>query len=136
MHLPVYAATVNDRFLYHLKKMMPRPEVEDLCKITLTEAWGQQTTGQDFRKQLLDEIREVENRLSKARELLISDQIDGMDYREMKAEYNSRLEKLQAKLSACNNDQLDFSGLLDAGLKNLFRLDNVYEMELPKGSAK
>ncbi len=121
------AATVNDRFFYHLKKMVPRPEVEDLCKITLTEAWHQQTTGQDFRKQLLDEIREVENRLSKARELLISDQIDGMDYREMKAEYNSRLEKLQAKLSACNNDQLDFSSLLDVGLKSLFRLDNVYE---------
>jgi len=31
------------------------------------------------------------------------------------------------ELSACNNDQLDFSSLLDTGLKNLFRLDSVYE---------
>jgi site-specific DNA recombinase len=75
----------------------------------------------------LEEIRNVENRISKARELLISDQIDGMDYREMKAESNSRLEKLQDKLSACNSDQLDFSRLLDTGIKTLFRLGEVYE---------
>ncbi len=121
------ADTVNERFLYRLKKMVPRPEVEDVCKVTLTESWRQYVGVKDDRAQLVEEIKEVEKRLSKARELLLSDKLDGIDFREIKSEYNARLEKLQAKLSACDNDQLDFRGLLDTGIKTLFRLGEVYE---------
>ncbi len=121
------AETVNKEFIYELKKMVPRPEVEILCKIALTEAWNKDTGGQDDRKQLLEEIREVENRLSNVRDLVATKQIDPADFREMKADFSLRLDKLKAKLSACDNEQLDFTGLLNTGLKNLFRMDSVYE---------
>ena len=121
------ASTVNERFLSRLKKMIPRPEIEEVCKITLTESWHHHVGVKDEREQIVDEIREIEKRLSRARELLVSGELDGIDFREMKSGYNARLEKLQAKLAACNNDQLDFSGLLDAGLKTLFRAGNIYE---------
>ncbi|HEY4206382.1 MAG TPA: hypothetical protein VGM31_06215 [Puia sp.] len=118
---------MNERFLSRLKKMIPRPEIEEVCKITLTESWHQHVGVKDEREQIIEEIREIEKRLSRARELLVSGELDGIDFREMKSGYNARLEKLQAKLSAGNNDQLNFSGLLDAGLKTLFRAGNIYE---------
>ncbi len=121
------AETVNREFIYELKKMVPRPEVEIGCRIALTEAWNEKTRGQDDRKQLLEEIRAIENRMSNVRDLVATKQIDAADFREMKADYSLRLDKLKAKLSACDNEQVDFSGLLNAGLKNLFRLDSVYE---------
>jgi hypothetical protein len=37
------------------------------------------------------------------------------------------LDKLKAKVSACYNEQLDFTGLLNTGLKKLFRPESVYE---------
>ena len=121
------ADTVNKEFSYELKKMIPRPEIEILCRTALTELWHENTSGQDNRKHLLEEIREVENRLSKARDLVVTNQIDPSDFREMKADYTTRLDKLKAKLSASDNGELDFSDLLNIGLKNLFQLESVYE---------
>lgn len=44
--------------MHELKKYIPRPEMIDLYKITLSEAWYEQTNHlQDDRKQLLAEIR-------------------------------------------------------------------------------
>ena len=121
------ADTVNKEFVYELKKFIPRPEVEDLYKITLTEAWYDQTSHvQNDRVQILEQIRELESRLSNARDLVASKQIDPADFREMKSDYNGKLEKLEAKLAGCNNDHVDFSDLLNMGLKNLFRLDSIY----------
>lgn len=76
---------------------------------------------------MLEEIRDIENRLSNVRDLVATKQIDPADFREMKADFSLRLDKLKAKLSACDNEQADFIGLLNTGLKNLFRLDSVYE---------
>jgi site-specific DNA recombinase len=92
------AETVNKEFIYELKKMVPRPEVEILCKNALTEAWNKDTGGRDDRKQLLEEIRDVENRLSNVRDLVATKQIDPADFREMKADFSLRLDKLKAKL--------------------------------------
>jgi len=75
------ADTVNKEFVYELKKFIPRPEVEDLYKITLTEAWYDQTSHvQDDRVQILEQIRELESRLSNARDLVASKQIDPADF--------------------------------------------------------
>ncbi len=58
---------------------------------------------------------------------LSSRQLEPADFREMKAEYTTKLEKLEAKLSATNHDKLDFNGLLTKGVNNLLKLDYVYE---------
>jgi site-specific DNA recombinase len=121
------AEFVNNRFSYELKKMVPRPEIEEVSKITLTEAWYDHTNNHDNRSQILDQIKDLEKRLSKVRDLVATEQIDAIDFREMKSDYTTRLEKLKAKLSATDYARIDFSSLLCDGLKNLFRLDSVYE---------
>jgi site-specific DNA recombinase len=68
---------VNQRFVYELKKYIPRPEMTDLFKILLTEAWYDQTNHlQDDRKQLLFQIKELEEKIFYIRDLLSSKQID------------------------------------------------------------
>ena len=71
------ADNVNQLFLRELKKYVPKPEMEDLYKITLQEAWAEKNNHlQGDRKQITTLIKELENKLSYARDLVTSRQID------------------------------------------------------------
>ena len=122
------ADNVNQLFLRELKKYVPKPEMEVLYKITLQEAWAEKNNHlQDDRKQVTAQIKELENRLSYARDLVTSRQIDPADYRDMKEEYSRKLEKLEIKLTNSSNEVDDIKGLFNVGLNRLFRLDYIYE---------
>jgi site-specific DNA recombinase len=45
----------------------------------------------------------------------------------MKTEYSTKLDKLEAKLSACNHNKVDINSLLNKGINNLLKLDYIYE---------
>jgi site-specific DNA recombinase len=65
--------------------------------------------------------------LSYTRDLLSSKQIEPADFREMKSEYSAKLEKLETKLAATKNDEINIKELLDKGIYNLIKLDCLYE---------
>ena len=122
------AEKVNQEFIYELKKYIPRPEIIDLFKILITEAWNDQTNHlQDDSKQFRQQIKELEEKIVYVRDLLSSKQIEAADFREMKTEYSTKLEKLEAKLSASNHDKVDINSLLSKGINNLLKLDYIYE---------
>ncbi len=122
------ADKVNDQFVHELKKYIPLPEVAELFKEILTEAWNEQNNHlHDENKQLRLLIKELEEKLSYIRDLLSSKQIDPADFREMKTEYSNKLEKMEAKLNASTNDKVDIKNLLDKGINNLLKLDYLYE---------
>ncbi len=122
------ADNANQLFVYELKKNIPRPEMVDLFKILLTEAWCEQTNHlQDDSKQLRFQVKELEEKISYIRDLLSSKQIEPADFREMKTEYSNKLEKIEAKLSAVIYDQIDIKVLLDKGINNLLKLEHIYE---------
>lgn len=73
------------------------------------------------------QIKELQEKITYIRDLLSSKQIEPVDFREMKSEYSTKLEKLEAKLSTSNDDQVDIKGLLDKGVNNLLKLDYLYE---------
>jgi site-specific DNA recombinase len=107
---------------------LPRPEMTDLYKITLSESWYKQTSYlQDDHKSLIREIKEQEEKISYIRDLLSTKQIDPADFREMKTEYTGKLEKLEARLAIRDQGHEDVPGLLDAGIDNLLKLDYIYE---------
>ncbi len=123
------ADDVNVQFEHEIKKYIPNPELADLYKIVLEEAWEKQANNmQDDRKQLLKQIKELEGKLSYIRDLLSSKQIEPEDFREMKSDYTAKLEKLESKLQACKNDTVDIKDLLDKGLRQLVQLDTTYEI--------
>jgi site-specific DNA recombinase len=122
------ADKVNQQFIYELKKYIPKPEMIDLFKILITEAWSDQTNHfQDDAKQLRLQIKELEEKIDYIRDLLSSKQIESADFREMKTEYSIKLEKLEVKLSTSNYDKVDINSLLSKGINNLLKLDYVYE---------
>ena len=82
---------------------------------------------QNDSKQLGLQIKELQEKITYIRDLLSSKQIEPVDFREMKSEYSTKLEKLEAKLSTSNDDQVDIKGLLDKGVNNLLKLDYLYE---------
>ena len=82
---------------------------------------------QNDSKQLGLQIKELQEKITYIRDLLSSKQVEPVDFREMKSEYSTKLEKLEAKLSTSNDDQVDIKGLLDKGVNNLLKLDYLYE---------
>ncbi len=122
------ADAANQQFVHELKKYIPRPEMAELYKIALQEAWQGQTAHLlDDRKQLQKQIRELEDKLSYIRDLLASKQIEPEDFREMKSDYSSKMEKLQAKLNGLSHNDINLKALLDKGIDNLLKLDYIYE---------
>ena len=89
---------MNALFVHELRKYIPRPEMIDIYKVTIFEAWYEQTNySENNRKALLAQIKELEVRISYSRDLLSSKQIDPEDFRQMKVDYTTKLEKLEVK---------------------------------------
>lgn len=119
---------VNNVFVSELKKYIPQAALFEAYKLVLTEAWNDQTNHlRNDRKQLLSQIKELEGKVSHIRDLLSSKQLDPSDFREMKAEYSAKLEKLEVRLSASNDELTNIEPLLNKGLNNLLKLDFAYE---------
>ena len=121
---------VNDLFVKELKKFVPHPAIVDLSKMIITEAYQAQfKQKQGGSKQILDEMDKVNQRLSKARELLLSDAIDAADYKLLKKECESKIARLelqlteQAKTPSGTNIEL----MLEKVLSTLTRLDILYK---------
>jgi hypothetical protein len=107
---------VNDLLTEELWKYTPRPEWQPILKSFLNKAYHQQTgRSSDDKKQLTEQIKDLEGKLSKARDLLLSDQIDPADYRAMKAEYEELLNRQQVKLNALVNQPDNFDAILKKG---------------------
>jgi len=122
------ADRVNELLTIELKKYTPNPKWQPILRSFLSRAYHQQTgRDQEDRKQLTAQIKDLEGKLSKARDLLLSDQIDAADYRTMKAEYEERLNRQQVKLNALINQPDNFDTIIKRGLGNLFHLSEIYE---------
>ena len=122
------AESVNELFSKELQKYVPREGYKKLYSLIILEAYKEQTKGRQIEKaQLANQIKDYESRLTKARDLLMTNQIDASDYRDIKSDYGSILDKLQAKYSGLNSDQDDIEKLLNQGIENLYRLNSIYQ---------
>jgi site-specific DNA recombinase len=122
------AEKVNGSFLKDLKKYIPKPEMELLFKTVLAECWYDQTkNSRDGKKEILSQMKEIEERLGYIRELLADKKLEPDDYRVMKSDYTNKLERLELRLSTVPTTEFNINGLLDQGLANFFRLDKIYE---------
>ena len=122
------ADMVNNILGQELKKFIPRQEVTDLFRLLILNTYNEKTkVVTQEKKQALAQIKEFEGRLSKARELVLSEQIEPSDYREMKSDYEEKISRLEAKISSISNNVENIEPLLNKGLENLLMLDKIYE---------
>ena len=121
---------VNDTFVKELKKFKPHSSVIELYKIIICNAYkklsAQQQNGS---KQLVEEMNKINERLNKARQLLLSEDIDTIDYRSIKSECEDKLMRLEAKLAetATNSStSIGIDKLINKAVSTLSHLDIIY----------
>ena len=124
----VSSAETHDLFSKELKKFIPRPGMVEVYQEVISRLYKDQTKGEraDLRS-IKQELEQVNVRLVKARNLLIEDQLDAVDYRTIKAECEKKISELETRLFAANTVDTNIEALLRKALENLSRLDQLWE---------
>jgi hypothetical protein len=93
------ADEVNAYFQRQLKKFSIMKGNLEFYTILILKAYTNlKGTEKDARQQVLDEMKEQQGRMSKAMDLMLKDQFDPTEYREIKAEAEKKLRVLEARL--------------------------------------
>jgi site-specific DNA recombinase len=117
----------NELFAGELKKYIPRPGMEDVFKLVINEVYLAKTRNQKEEiKTIKAELEQLNSRLSKARELLLSGDLDGSDYKQIKSEAERKIAYLEGKASDLSKGCVSIEPLLDKALNSLTRLDKLY----------
>jgi site-specific DNA recombinase len=128
---PRYAAgMVNDLFVRELQKFKPHKGVADLFKLVVNKAFkGQTKNSQSEKKHVLEQIDNLNSKLSKARELLLTSDIDAKDYRTIKTEIEEKLVRQEARLTEMTTSvgsPVNLEKMLDKAVSTLSNLDVIY----------
>lgn len=124
------ASTVNMAFVEELRKYIPKLGMAELFKEVVCDLYkdGKQFE-QDEKKNLISQITDNNNRITKARELLLNDSIDQADYKLIKSEAEEKIMRLEAKLTDCTSRSgasVDIDALIYKAIENLKKLDLLY----------
>lgn len=121
------AEEANAAFVEEIKKYTPHPAVVTLYREVVSEAYNRDHKAErDERKAVLAQMDEQNCKLSKARELLLSDAIEPADYKAIKAECEEELRKLEAKLSSAPPKRESINEVLEKACQTLGNLDVLY----------
>lgn len=125
------APAVNEAFVRELQKYKPRKATVKLFReLIVNEFSGQIKNQQKEKKQVLEEIQKQNDRLTKARELLLSSVLDGNEYKLIKNEAEKQLLKLEAQLIETTNrrhNPVDVESMVENALSTLSNLDETYQ---------
>ncbi len=121
------AEKVNRAFHDEVSQFIPKREIKKLYAAVISEAYHNETKDIGIeRRDILLEIKDYEAKLSNARELIASQKIDHDDFRELKAKYTEKINRLEKQLDQLVSEIADVEGLLDEGIEHLLKLDEAY----------
>ncbi|MGA9638966.1 recombinase family protein [Flavobacterium sp.] len=117
----------NEKFISNLNTFAPLQAVKKLYTSLILESYNNNTNAvKDEKGELLAQIKNYEKRMSYARELLVTEQIDSDDYQKMKNEYGQIINRLESKLDNVSDDTQSIEGLLNIGIDRLLQLNFAY----------
>ncbi len=124
------AEEANIIFEQHLKEYVLSPEAAALFRSVILDVYKNeyQTTGIS-RKQYIDRITALNNKVTKARELLLNDDIEAADFRAVKMEAEREMMVLESKISELRSNQMSLSDVektLDSAMDKLTSIDVLY----------
>ncbi|GAA4924699.1 recombinase family protein [Mucilaginibacter defluvii] len=121
------AQDVNSSFVTELQRYVPRQGVAEVFRLVVKDLFTQQNGSQSGeRKELLAKIQLENDRLTKARRLLLDDAIDTVDYKSIKDECERKLLTLESKLTDFSKPAYDLEECLDKALIALKSLQVRY----------
>ncbi|MBE9665682.1 recombinase family protein [Mucilaginibacter boryungensis] len=124
------AEEINKAFVDELKLYILNDESKEFFKTAIMDAYIDATKGETKDKtNWIVEITELGNRITKARELLLTGDLDGSDYKTIKTESEHRIAVLEAKLSEAPVvavSPAEVERLLDKAIVKLTQIDVIY----------
>ncbi len=114
-------------FIRELKKYMPHPAATELFKQVILEAMTSQAKDQrGQKKEILAKIVALNDRVGKGRALLLSGDIDGLDFKAIKSECEKQISVLEAKIGSMSEETGDLGPVLEKAIENLAKLDSLW----------
>ncbi len=121
------ANKLNTTIVDEIKKYVrPLPELQLYKDVVVCVFNAKTRLERNDIKQLNAQLYEVNKRLSKARELLLTEEIDVQDYRIIKAESESKINRLEVQLTASVIDTTNIEPLWNRAISNISQLDILY----------
>ncbi len=123
------APLANEAFVRELQKFKPRNATVNLFRELVVEEFSdQKKRRQKEKKRVSEEIQKQNERLAKARELLLSSVLDAKDYQIIRSEAEDQVLKLEARLLETNNQNPDMLNLESKVEKAILVLSNLAEI--------
>ena len=131
------AEVINEAFWSEVKTFLPRKEVLRLYSMVLIEEYQKETRSVlDEKRSILSKIKDLENRLSNARDLIASNKIDSEDFKALKASYAEQIAKHERRLTSIQTDNPDIEGLLRLGMVRLLNFNQIARKASPEDLRK
>lgn len=123
------AEDANDMFVGELKKFIPHPGVVDLYKLIISNIYKKQSSQQQNGiRQIVVDINKLNERIGKARDMLLAGDLDPADYRIIKAECKDKINRLEAKLAEATHTftTVSIDKIIEKAVSSLSQLDILY----------
>ncbi len=124
------AEEANSIFEDHLKEYTLNPDAATLFKQVIMDVYkNEHLVTSSSRKQYIDRITALNNKVTKARELLLNDDIEAADFRAVKMEAEREITVLESKISDLRSNNMSVGTIektLDSALINLTAIDKIY----------
>jgi site-specific DNA recombinase len=123
------AEEANEMFVGELKKFIPHPGVVDLYKLIISNTYKKQSSQQqNGSKQIVVDMNKLNERIGKARDMLLAGDLDPADYRIIKADCEEKINRLEAKLAEATHISITVSidKLIEKAVSSLSQLDILY----------
>jgi len=78
------------------------------------------------KKEILAKIAELNDRVGKGRALLLSGDIDGLDFKTIKSECEKQISVLESKIGSMSEETGDLGPVLEKAIENLAKLDSIW----------
>ena len=83
--------------------------------------------GPSCKTEMIVRIGELNNRVTKGRELLLAGDIDGVDFKTIKTECEKQIAFLEAKLNEITDEKEDIAPILNKAVDYLAKQDDIYQ---------
>ncbi|WPV01913.1 recombinase family protein [Mucilaginibacter sp. cycad4] len=121
------AQVVNEEFIEHLKYFSPEPAMTEVyAEVVDFHYHLKMKDGGLYKKQWLSEIEEVNKHLTRARGMLVNEDIDPRDYRLIKAECEEKINRLEKELDKIAAKEVDSLALFKKLVNTLINVDLFY----------
>ncbi len=125
------AEETNRLFLDLLRTWVLNPRGVELLKLVISSLYKNRTKSEfNAKAVVMNDITKQNEKMAKARRLLLDEEIDSTDYKEIKVDHEAGIARLEAKLQELSQEKsvrLDINKLMDRVISTFSNLDKVFE---------